>query len=325
MKKNKYLLAVATLFVLGACNSLTPEEVDFMATVEKTTVAVGEPVVFTFDGNPNFITLYSGESGHVYAYRNRVKADLEDIVVANLSFGSKMQYGTQLNVLRVYLSKNFPGLSKKDQEADKKLIQTHSWTEITNQCIIPYNETVGKTNLDLSGYIDGFTLALQYTANAQSKQRTLTITDLLVKNELADGQVTSLPSGDLGFTAFDMAPSNAENDPYKVLVSGTAHIGTWNLINISKNQLLFAGGDPPAAGVENPLWKDNDDWLISKKVELTNCIPDQGVVIKDISRRVSGYEYVYTKPGTYTVTFLAGNTNVEGVKSVVKEFTIEVQ
>ena len=52
---------------------------------------------------------------------------------------------------------------------------------------------------------------------------------------------------------------------------------------------------------------------------------DTGENIKDINRRVNSYSYTFNQAGTYTVTFLAGNSNVEGPKVITKELTIEVK
>ena len=66
MKTNIYIWACATLIALGSCNEMEPEEPNFSVEPSQTEVAVGEPISFFFDGNPNFITFFSGEEGHQY-------------------------------------------------------------------------------------------------------------------------------------------------------------------------------------------------------------------------------------------------------------------
>lgn len=323
MKKELYtLITFASLFALGGCNELEPADVDFSVTADKTTVAVGEPVTFTFDGNPHFITLYSGEEGHEYVNRNRTEVSLAEIKSTSLSFSSKMQYGTQMDAFRVYLSNDFPGLTKKDTLADAKLIQEHPWKNITEQCNILYNSKDNSSGpIDLSEYQSGMTLAFQFIGNTQSTpQRTLTITNLLIVNELKNGQKTSKQSADLGFTCFDVVPSNPEKNSYKYIVSGTALKGSWSLLNMLKaNQLQFQGGS-----TADELFKDNNDWLISDVLKLNGCMPDTGETLKNISRKLSSYAHTFKAKGIYTVTILAGNVNIEGEKTMLKEFTIEV-
>lgn len=317
MKKNTLYIGVATaLMVLSACDDLKPEDVNFNVTAEQTTVKVGEPAVFYFDGNPNFITVYTGEEGHKYEYRNRVELEQEDIVSASLSFTLNSQYGTQKDAIRVLLGKDFPGLTQKDTIADGNTIREYAWDDITQACGIQDGKKVNAA-FDLTDYLGGMTLAFHFTGQTGSTQRTITVNNLIIKTVLQNGSSVETKAEGLNFLAYDMIPSNPEKNAYKMITSGTKIKGTWLLNDIASNQFQMQGGTPTAL--------DNDDWLISTPMKLNACTPDVGEVVKDINRRVEKYEHVFNAPGTYTVTFLAGNTNVEGKKEVVKQLTIEVQ
>lgn len=323
MKRNIFfagLLGCAALF--SACDDLSPEAVDFHVTADKTTVRVGEPVTFSFDGNPNFITFFSGEDGHKFANRNRVELDPADIASSTLSFTADSKYGTQTGAFKVYLSKDFPGLSLKNAEADKALIESHAWTDVTEACGIVDGKKVVVKDLDLSAYQGGLVLAFRFLGTTDATpQRTLIITDLKVKNELKNGRVTELKGSDLNFNCFDVTPSNPDNDPYKKVVSGTLMDGTWSLIKLlSNNEIQIRGGKEGSA-----TWANNDDWLIADKLQLNACTPDAGENIKDINRRLSTYSHTFAAPGVYTVTFFAGNASVDGEKQLVKELKIEVK
>lgn len=323
MKINKYIWAMAASVVLASCNDLEPENVKFDVTADKVVANAGEPVTFHFDGNPNFITFFSGEDGHKYANRNRIELDPSDIESSTLSFTVNSQYGKQTNAFRVYLSKDFPGLTQKDTINDRKLIQEHAWSEITEACGLANadGKKVTVNDFNLSEYQNGLTLAFRFIGDTESTpQRTVTITDLVIKNTLTNGSKTEVTGMDMNFSCFDIIPSNLEKNCYKTVTSGSLIQGTWSLINLSKNQVQMQGGKDGQA-----TWANNDDWLIANSIKLNSCTPDTGDNIKDINRRVSSYTYTYTKPGTYTVTFLAGNSNIEGPKVALKELTIEVK
>lgn len=82
-------------------------------------------------------------------------------------------------------------------------------------------------------------------------------------------------------------------------------------------QLQIAGGAATNA--------ENEDWIVSRPIYIDRIKPDAGVSIKDLSGKISDYSYIFKVSGEYKVTFLASNTNINGSKAVVKEFTITVQ
>lgn len=57
------------------------------------TVKKNTPVNFQLNGNPDYITFYSGEFGHQYAYVNKAEYDAEDIEKMTFSFSLWSQYG----------------------------------------------------------------------------------------------------------------------------------------------------------------------------------------------------------------------------------------
>jgi hypothetical protein len=92
----------------------------------------------------------------------------------------------------------------------------------------------------------------------------------------------------------------------------------------------------PGTGLNNP---ENDDWLITRKVNLKTVRPDAGTVIKNevnaaftgmsyLFNRTPGvyaqYFYFFNTPGTYTVTFVGININNEKKESVVRELQITI-
>lgn len=326
--KNSIYIGFLAISLFASCNELEPEDVDFDVTVETTTVKAGEPVIFNFEGNPNFITVYSGDEGHKYANRNRTEIDASDIEKTTMSFTylSKSVSTGHKDHFNIYLSADFPGLSLKDAAADNTLIHNHAWNDITEECLGGITDGSATATdieeIDLSDYPEGFVLAFRYQGKKEiTLQRTVVVSNLKIVNKLKNGKLLETEGADIDFSVFDTYPSNADGDPYLKVVSGSVATGTWNLTNWHKNEFRMVGSTRAA-----PVSADNDDWLISQRLEISAaCDPDKGEVIKDISRRATSYEHVYNTPGTYTVTFLAGNSNIEGEKMVIKEMIIEVK
>ncbi|WP_316811775.1 DUF5017 domain-containing protein [Pedobacter heparinus] len=73
--KRIFLFPILFLLV-SACNKKEVVAPDFKVGIEqdKTTFKVGEQINFIFSGNPNYITFYSGETGRMYEFRDRVTA-----------------------------------------------------------------------------------------------------------------------------------------------------------------------------------------------------------------------------------------------------------
>lgn len=78
------LLAAASLLWLVGCNEEEQVETpDFTASTPGTVFKVGEPVVFSFEGNPDFIIFYSGEPGNAYDFRDHDR--IEKLKLPSLS------------------------------------------------------------------------------------------------------------------------------------------------------------------------------------------------------------------------------------------------
>ena len=68
---------------------------DFNVTADKLSIKANETVNFSFDGNPDFITFYSGELGKKYDNMHRTLA----LGTSTFEFTSTATSGTQLNTL----------------------------------------------------------------------------------------------------------------------------------------------------------------------------------------------------------------------------------
>lgn len=297
----KNMLPLAALCFLFACRQEVVELPAFEARTEKIEYKAGDSVLFIFSGEPDIITFYSGEPGSEYRYKDRT--DTEPGVV-ELEFLSRVLYGSQVNNLKVIASNEFSGIY------DSANVKNTNWTDITGRFTLASapagglsaNTPSGKadlTDLVVKGkplYI-GFQYIGEKPAGTSPTQRTWRILDFLLTGTQPGGSPNTLVShSSAGWLAVDVI-----NKVNKWAASAA-------YIQFSPNSTLEA----------------SEDWMITKPIWVTKVAPDKGTAIKDYSKRKENFSYVFTEPGTYTVTFVGSNTSAKEVKTVVKEITLKI-
>lgn len=292
----KHLFVTIPMLACFACNKeqlvKTP---DFDVTLDKTSYAIGAPVTFNFAGEADIISFYSGVAGNDYKNRDRFRVDGKP----QIQFTSYFQASTQTNTLQLLVSNDFSGT----YDAENLLKAT--WKDITSRATL----STGTDNTP-SGIVDlsdmqtpdvPVYIAFKYSAVKASAQPTWTIKNIVIDNKLADGSSVSIANtANLTWGAINFLNS--------------AKIWTYNT-----TQLQFVTS---AAGID-----DNEDWLISKPLQLDRVQRSFGINVKG-SPTTKQTSYVfpgYAAAGTYTVTFEAINANKWDKKTTVKEFTITVQ
>lgn len=293
----KYLLFIGTLIFFFSCQkTLDVPTPDFNVTVEKTTYAVKDTIIFNFTGSANIITFYSGEPGKEYKYRDRFTVEGKP----QMQFTSYSQFGPQDSTLRLMVSTDFRNI------LDLESITQATWTNITGRAVLSKGtDNTPSGVIDLSDIVRADApvfVAFKYTAKKLAvSQPTWTIKNMSVDNKLADGSLVSIAnSSNMSWGVFDVL------NPAKV----------WT---VSTTQVQMSGGP---AGTD-----DNEDWVISKPLSLNRVQRSLGVSVKSSPTALqTSYVFTgYTSPGTYTVTFEAINANKWDSKKVVKEITITVQ
>ncbi|MFT4204299.1 MAG: DUF5017 domain-containing protein [Chitinophagaceae bacterium] len=294
---NKIIFMLLLFLGVWSCNKKEVEDLSFDVSVSDTAVQVGSDVVFSFSGNPYFITFYSGETGHKYEYRNRTFAE----GTPNMSFTSYRQYGTHDSTLKVYVSPDFSGTYTTDGA------NSASWVNITGRTTLSTGtDNTPSGTVDLSDFVNEdnspIYVGFRYTeTDTTATLRTWTIKNFIVNTILEDSSeiaVATLASA--GWTNVNF--SNATN--------------IWTITTTGTPQLKIQGG---AAGALK-----NDNMVVSGALYLNKVSPDTGVVIKSISARLDSYTYAFDTAGTYTVTFIGANEDIYGRKESVKSFTIKV-
>lgn len=293
MKAFKFYILALSVGILSCKKDMELSAPDFEVAADRSTYKIGDTVNFSIDGEVDYLTFYSGESGNNYENRERTSVT----GVPKLSFTSFAQYGTQVNTLKLLVSNDFNG--KVDQQ-----IGNANWTDVTS--LVTLSTGVDNTpsgELDLTPYINGdkpIFIAFKYNGlmSASSAQKTWTIKNFLQFILTDKGEklpvISSIASA--GWTA----------------VSITNDVQKWTQ---NATQIQIAGG-----GANTP---DNEDWMVAT-LRPKAISPDRGLGIKDVSGKVASYQYVLKEAGEREVVFIGSNANVGGAKTSIRKVKISV-
>ena len=307
MKNCKIIVLVLLAAVISSCTKNVLNTPDFDVTADKTTIVKGDAVVFSFQGSPDNISFWSGETGRVYETRNNVTATGAvnrlsfTTLVANLAAGNT----GQVNNLKLLVSTDFSG------KVDSASIRKATWTDITTRAKLATSATALPSDTitvsDLATARDTMFIAFKYqstTNSTASRGRSWTMAKFIYQNKFPDGSI---------FTHYTLDTDNRLSGFNQFSYKGTS----------TKDSLVWSVGTTNVfpSGVDN---LSDEDWLISKPFKTSSRNPDKAVGIKNNQGTLDTYTYKFLKPGTYVVTFVANNAGAEGVKEVVKQITITV-
>ncbi len=294
MKHIRLIIGMAGLIAFASCNKeLTIKPLDFSVTADKSTYNVGDTVHFSFTGNPDIISLYSGEDGNNYEFRERTIVDGKP----QLQFTSFAQYGVQVNTLQLMVSTDFTGTY------DAASIAKATWTDVTARATLSTgadNTPSGIVDLsDILAQKKPVFISFKFIGTAGSIQKTWTIKNLTLNLLKTNNQV--LPITDIASAGWK-----------QVSIQNAAVV--WA---ITAPQLRIQGG--------NATVDANEDWVISKLLYLNQVAPDVSLPIKNITQKVDSFDYVFSAPGNYKVVFLAANATADKQESTTKEIDLTIK
>ncbi len=297
-----FLLAVAAL--IASCNKRDKLDApDFNVSTAHQTFKVNDSVVFNFSGSPDVITFYSGEPGHEYQYKDRTELDGG---TTNMSFSSRVLFGSQLNNLRVMASTDFNG------KYDTNSVKAASWTEITSRFTLADAPAGSNSTETQSGIVNisdliqkgkPIYIAYRYVGEkppgTTATQRTWRVMSFHLSNTYPNGDVVSLAT---------------------LFTAGWVNVDFKNPANFWKPEvsLGYLNYAPSGSLIES------EDWAISKPFFVAKVSPDKGVAIKEYMARKTEHVHFFEQPGNYKVTFVASNTNSKEIKTIVKELDITI-
>lgn len=304
------MVLVALLMI--SCKKDNIETPEFNATVNTPIAKVGDTVVFNMEGNPDFISFYSGEYGNDYAYIGGRTLDIKSF---SLAFQTRVRNGNQPNQFSVHVSNDFNG------KFDIESVRAGDFKDITQLVTLSTVNTVWTSSgeVDLTPLVTDKTKPLyvgfRYITKPQTAasgpngtQRNWDVRELELKTLTDIGQTTAI---DQLSGAWTLVESGA------VLEAGR------NTVNVNSGLVTLRGN----ATAEGKL-VETEAWAISKAVDLNTVIlgPDKSVPIKSISETlVPVYSHVYTKPGKYKAVFATSNHRIDGKKTAVKEIEITIE
>lgn len=323
MKTRKLLTRYAWMPLIAAgltaCDMDEVKSVDFGVNLETATAYVGDAVQFQFDGNPDYIIFYPGTKACSYANRERSRLELDSIGIScriDQVYTDLPSYsGKEKTIMHAFISKDYTG------ELTPEALQKANWTDISgdgeNQLNMPVATTsptvpTVDSNINLSPYLNSqFYIAFRYAAgpnntpgSTYSKPR-VQIKDLTLVKREPDNNIIKMADavGEWGFNTIRVKVASPNNTKYEV----------------SKNELFFF----PDAATEKS--RDSEVWMVSQLLTPEAVQPDRGMPIKGTNAKLPTYEFTYTKPGTYTATFVATNANIWDSKQTVREVTVTVK
>lgn len=326
------------------------------------TVKKNTPVDFQLNGNPDYITFYSGEFGHQYAYVDKTEYDAEDIEKMTFSFSLWSQYGDEYEKgvkgrLKVYYCAGedettaFPGLSKGDFEADSILVETFpNWKLLTNDEELITSSThndsgsAGAFSVDIPTDFYNKKLTLAIVRNPQNQlvgeeyvnkegkkvtalQSTFNFQNMKIVTKLKNGTSVTTYASAFGFTPLNMKNKtyfeDLEDSQFDLPVDLEYGSVSANVSGYWNLSSIASGTFSIRGCALNSLWRYN--WLVSDYINLlSKPVADVGVKVKDISQSSSAYTYTYSNVGTYRATFVLNNSNYEESQQKLCEFIVNV-
>lgn len=288
--KNILWLLVCLAF-LPACKK-DAVDFDFNVTTAGSSFKAGQDIVFTFSGNPDNITFYSGEPGTNYANRDRTSIK----GTPKLDFTSLIKNGVQTNALALLVSTDFPGIYDSTHVVDA------AWTDITDRATLSTGvDNTPSGTIDLTDVVvegNPLYIAFKFTGQAGSSQKSCVLRTFNVVNYSPDDPPAVLTDiNNAGWLAVNLLGAVK-----------------WS---IAANIVRIDG----ATGATAPA---NLDYVITKALYPGKVQPDIGLALKNMSSLLTSYTYHYDTPGTYKVAFVASNMRPHEGRTVVKEMTITV-
>ncbi len=295
--KNKLAYYIVLFCVLTACKKLEVDSVDFDVTTEKNTYSLGDTVTFHFNGEPDYLLFYSGETGAKYQFRNRIEEAGEPI----MNFTS-LKTGNSSAKIELLISSDCTGVY------EKSVVKSATWNDLTTNAVFSTGaDNTPSGNISLKAYQDASRpvyLAFKSSKPADNLNQVFahSIKTLNIQNILSDGSIHSINPGTnlQGWKNVDS------------LLSAIAwSVNSSNQLNISS---ITANAN-----------EANEDWAISGAIDLSKAIPDKARTIKSMAMVMPPkFEHVFAQRGTYKVSFVAYNQTSKDKKEVVKEFEIHI-
>ncbi|RNI29924.1 DUF5017 domain-containing protein [Rufibacter immobilis] len=299
--KFKYLFYLLLPLSFYSCQDTEVEAPTFDVKPTSLQYKLGDSVRFNFTGDPDFLTFYSGEIGKEYQNRDRVELTGGKL---ELEFETQTLYGRDTDYISLLASTNFSGTYTPEE------VTKATWVDISNRFTFATAAPGAVGVRTMSGKVDVTDLLangqpIYFAYKYVGKASTTTKTSQWLWRLYAFNVTNSFPNGNSTLVSTlattDWVSVDFANPTSKwIYTSALVYFNPFSTLDAS------------------------EEWAISKPFNPNKVTPDRGVAIKEFSRRKSSHAYLYSKPGTYKVVFVATNGTIDGQKSMVKELEITV-
>ncbi|NGM62649.1 DUF5017 domain-containing protein [Sphingobacterium sp. SGG-5] len=297
MKNIILLFVTAVIVITSSCdNDIEVMSPTFDAKTEKLSYNVDDTVHFIFSGDAAYVTYYSGDKGQEYRHRFRTQVDGAKPI---LNFTSRGRFGPPERNLSLLIATDFDGTMNTER------IQAADWQDISDRAFFTMTgpDHLPSGDVDLSDFIDfpQIHLAFKYVGigHTSQAQKTWTIMDFVL-NTYDEDNVAYPIVGDMSQAGW--LQHSVEGDARK-----------WR---IQPNELWLGA---------NANEDSNEDWVITKALNLASIAPDKGIALKTLTGTIEPLYHIYTEPGEYTVTFVAKNQSVYGEQEIIREIHLTIE
>ncbi len=303
IKNNLITIGLFSVLLITSCGKeRLLEEPTFEVKTVATNYKVGERVNFSFSGNPDIISFYSGEIGNNFDFLN---GRLMPATAKFSFYTSKLSTG-QPDQLEVLVSSDFNGVYTLEN------VQAATWTPITSSFSYATSTAeVYSNELDISNVVtkkDNLYVGFRYKTKPRAQASNLLGTRWRITN------LSFLLISDASTDQKALAPNSFMN----VVVSSNYET---NRVRLSSAYVEFNGNATNTA-------EATEGWLITDPVMYNGFVDfgaDKSKQIKTVGTpSVSNFNHVYNQPGTYKAVFTAANANVDGSKQIKREITLNV-
>ena len=297
MKKITAIFAVSALAAVSCAKYEAPDP-SITVTTDKTEYRAGEPVTFTFEGDPDNIVFYSGEYGHNYEDRHNYGR----VGTLYFDFTSYSRYGTYIPGLEALVSTDFNGVY------DLENVNKATWHELPAALpgdinidnfpsgVMNINEFLeeknGSVDPDANIYI-AFHYK-DYQDETRSSQSEWIIRSATLNIVSPDGEESLL--ADMSTFKWNEIPTD---------------------IDVTSARIRFFD-------IDKTVPSTSDDWTVSPAFSIGGIPADTGVPVKGIDTDISSYTYTYTEPGTYTAVFETSSIWYTGGSTSTASVTVTV-
>ncbi|WP_129717432.1 DUF5017 domain-containing protein [Pedobacter sp. SYP-B3415] len=311
-----YLLSLLLLFAAACDKSMDVSAPGFEVTgysVKNAIDSAGnavKSVTFTFSGNADVVSFYSGETLRDYAFKDGRIVKTKNV---QMSFSSncKLNSGTAAlnNQLSVVASTNFSG------QLTDEAVQAATWKDISDRFqlspLVTTDNFLPSGTADMSDLFEkGKPLYIAFKYVTPPQTTAIRHTQWRIRDYLL-ARTTDLGVNVLG---------SQSASPWNMYHKGPVESGR---SSNTTTQIILRGNNS-AANFSQPT----EDWAVSPALQITEDTdngPDRPFAIKNrIELPLTSYSFNYVKPGKYKAVFVATNVTSGQEVQVVKSIDLVI-